>query len=149
MKRNLVKEEQLTGKVGYVMTVARTLLRAPFAEIEVDTPYFSGKVEVLCLKDPLYDLIIGNIPGARAPDDPEKDWGVDSSIVAQKQTKLSTETKPCDSAEVLEQLAVAKRQIVELQNQVFSLSSRIESKEKPEKRQEKKDNSEVVAIQMS
>ena len=38
VKRELVTEEQLTGKVGYVMTVARTLLKVSFANVEVSTP---------------------------------------------------------------------------------------------------------------
>ena len=37
VKKNLVKEEQLTGKVGYVMTLARTILKALFAIVEVST----------------------------------------------------------------------------------------------------------------
>ena len=76
VKRELVAEEQLTGKVGYIMTVARTFLKAPFANVEISTPYYSGTVEALCLRDPLYQLIIGNIPGARAPDDPDETWCV-------------------------------------------------------------------------
>ena len=72
VKRELVAEEQLTGKVGYIMTVARTLLKDPFANVEINTPYFSGTVEALCLRDPLHQLIIDNIPGARAPDDPDE-----------------------------------------------------------------------------
>ncbi|KAL1444103.1 hypothetical protein MTO96_045672, partial [Rhipicephalus appendiculatus] len=43
----------------------------PEAKIEVETPYFSGKVNALCTTTPLFDLIIGNIDGARGPDDPE------------------------------------------------------------------------------
>ena len=58
VKRELVAEEQLTGKVGYIMTVARTLLKAPFANVKINTPYFSGTVKALCLRDPLYPLII-------------------------------------------------------------------------------------------
>ena len=47
VKRKLVAEEQLTGKVGYIMTVARTLLKASFANVEISTPYYSGTVEAL------------------------------------------------------------------------------------------------------
>ena len=63
-----------------------------------------------------------------------------------KPNKVKSETKPCDSAEFLDQLTVAKKQIVELQNQVFSLSSHMENKEKSEKKKEEKDNLEVAAI---
>ena len=76
LKNELITEEQLTGKIGYVMTIARTLLKTPFANVEVSTPYHSGTVEVLCLKDLLHKLIIGNIHGARAPDNPDVSWCV-------------------------------------------------------------------------
>ena len=33
------------------------------AWIQVNTPVFSGYVQVLCLPNPIYDLVIGNIPG--------------------------------------------------------------------------------------
>ena len=48
------------------MTVDRTIKRAPMAKIEVDTPFYVGTVEALCLQDPLFDLIIGNVPRARS-----------------------------------------------------------------------------------
>ncbi|KAK7101354.1 hypothetical protein V1264_024145 [Littorina saxatilis] len=41
---------------------------------QIDTPYFTGEVEAVCLKKPLYDLLIGNIGGARRPDDPDSEW---------------------------------------------------------------------------
>ena len=36
----------------------------PTAMVELDTPYFIGKTKVLCMDDPVRDIIIGNIPGA-------------------------------------------------------------------------------------
>ena len=81
VKRKFVAEGHLTGKTGYVMMVARTLLKAPFANVEVSTPYYSGMVEPLCLKDLVYELIIENIPGARAPDDPDETWCVKAAAI--------------------------------------------------------------------
>ena len=37
------------------------------ADITVDTPYYNGKLEAVCMKRSLYNLIIGNIPGAKYP----------------------------------------------------------------------------------
>ena len=70
IRRELVDEADFTGKVGHIMTVDRTLKRVPIAKVEVDTPFYVGTVEALCLQDPLFDLIIGNVPGARRSDDP-------------------------------------------------------------------------------
>jgi hypothetical protein len=45
------------------------------AQIDIDTPYFTGRsVEAMVMKSPVYDLVVGNIPGARKADDPIKDW---------------------------------------------------------------------------
>ena len=60
VKRELVDEADFIGEVGYMMTVDRTLIKAPIARIEVDISYFNtGTVEAMCMKNPLFDLIIG------------------------------------------------------------------------------------------
>ena len=42
IKRDLFSQKKLTENEGYVMTVVRTLKKAPMARIKVDTPYFLG-----------------------------------------------------------------------------------------------------------
>ena len=46
------------------MMVNSRLEEFPVAWIQVDTPVFSGYMQALCLPNPIYDLVIGNIPGA-------------------------------------------------------------------------------------
>ena len=46
----------------------------PIAKIDIDTPYLKGQVEAQCLPDPIYDLVIGNVPGTRAANDPDPSW---------------------------------------------------------------------------
>ena len=41
------------------------------ARIHVETPYLSGDVEALCIPEAICDLVVGNVPGARNPDDPD------------------------------------------------------------------------------
>lgn len=48
-----------------------TVRKVPFARIEVDTPYHIGYVETLCMKKPVYDLILKNLPGIRDPGNPD------------------------------------------------------------------------------
>ena len=43
----------------------------PIARVETDTPFLNGVVEALCPKDVIYDVIIGNVPGAREPNNPD------------------------------------------------------------------------------
>ncbi|XP_075735579.1 uncharacterized protein LOC142776214 isoform X1 [Rhipicephalus microplus] len=71
VRRDLVRESELTGKTKPVCLIDLTVRMLPEGEIEVKTPYFSGKVTALCMTTPLYDLVIGNIDGARGPKDPE------------------------------------------------------------------------------
>ena len=68
VKRDLVKEEQLTGKVGYVMTVKRTLLKSTFCKSKSKHDLFQWNSRHFVPKNPLYELINRNILGARATD---------------------------------------------------------------------------------
>lgn len=73
VRRKLVKKAELKGSSKLVYLddgIARML---PEAWIDVDTPYFTGHLTAPCLQDPLYDLIVGNVDGARPPDDPRKE----------------------------------------------------------------------------
>ena len=42
--------------------------RTPVTEIEIETPYYTGKVKAVCVESPLYDVIIGNVPGVSHED---------------------------------------------------------------------------------
>ena len=66
VKRDLVRQDQLCGTYGYAMAFDRSVIRArTIAKIRVDTPYYVGEVNALCFREPICELIIGNIPGAR------------------------------------------------------------------------------------
>ena len=58
VRRELVKEDDFTGSMGYVMAIDRTLNEAPIAEIKVDTPYYTGVTQAICLRDSLFDLVV-------------------------------------------------------------------------------------------
>lgn len=74
IKRKFVHPDQYTGQHGYMILADNTRRRAPLARINVNTPYFRGQIEALCLPDAVYDLIIGNIDGAREPRRPRRKW---------------------------------------------------------------------------
>ena len=80
IKRESVDEADFIGKMGRIMTVDRTLKRAPMAKVKVDTPFYVGTVEALCLQDSLFDLIIGNVARARRSDDPNPEWVVVTAV---------------------------------------------------------------------
>lgn len=52
----------------------RIVRYVPEAEILVRTPYFTGKVMAKCLSNPLYDLVLGNVPMVRGVNDPDPNW---------------------------------------------------------------------------
>ena len=63
VKADLVHPSQFTGRNRKLKMVTSRLEEYPVAWIQVDTPVFSGYLQALCLPDPIYDLVIGNIPG--------------------------------------------------------------------------------------
>jgi len=67
MRRSLIPDEKLTGTEEKCILIDGTLRQTPVAKIEVETAYYSETVLVVCMKYPLYDLIVGNIQGAMDP----------------------------------------------------------------------------------
>jgi len=126
VKRKFVEENQLTGKYGYMTMVDNTIRRAPIGKIIVDTPYLRGEVEALCLPDVIYDLIIGNVPGARAPDDPDTAWQAAAATNKSEDSNPSSEQKY--SVENLSDkilTSVTRERLIELQKDDDSLTNLI------------------------
>ena len=77
IRRDLVAEEQLTGSKRVCLLADGSKVEAPIARVSIDTPYYIGEVEAWCLNNPLFELIVGNIPNVRDPADPDDDWELD------------------------------------------------------------------------
>ena len=74
VKRDLVSEDQFTGDFHVLLLIDNTARKVPIAKTDVDTPHLKGQVGAQCLPDAVYDLIVGNVPGARAADYPDPCW---------------------------------------------------------------------------
>nr|XP_018672786.1 uncharacterized protein zf(cchc)-26 isoform X2 [Ciona intestinalis] len=74
IRRSLVLDKQLTGEYQNLQGFVGRPKAAPVAIVEIDTPYYSGTLEVVCVTNLNGDLIIGNIPGARNWDSPDPNW---------------------------------------------------------------------------
>ena len=74
VRQGLVSRDQMIGTHSKCLLLDGTVRRYPVAKIDVDTPYFRGSVEALCMESPLYGLILGNISGVREPDNPDPEW---------------------------------------------------------------------------
>lgn len=63
VRQALVPREKLTGTYRPVLLMDRTLRYLPEATVFLDTPFFVGEVRAQCMRDPLYDVVLGNIKG--------------------------------------------------------------------------------------
>ena len=89
-----------------MMTVNRTLIRAPTARIEVDTPFCTETVEAICTKNPLFDVITENVPGVRKPNHPNPEWAVVAAAVTRAKARERDNPKPLKVKEMTSKMAV-------------------------------------------
>ena len=99
VKRKFVGDRQLTGKTRSMVQVRGTRVRLPVAKIHVDTPYLKGEVAALCGEEMLYDLIIGNVHGARDPEDPDLEWEEREAVETLDEKKEDRDVKSLKTAE--------------------------------------------------
>ncbi|XP_033762635.1 uncharacterized protein LOC117344094 [Pecten maximus] len=93
VRRCLVDKDSFTDRVQLCTFADGSKLEAPIVVVEVDSPYFIGTTEAWALETPLYDLIIGNIPGAFPPDKPDKEWKMKEHDVQAVETRAHVKKK--------------------------------------------------------
>ena len=71
VKNDLAGEDQFTGDFNVMLLIDNTARKVPIARIYLDTPYLKGQGEEQCLSDPIYDVIIDNVPHARDAHNPD------------------------------------------------------------------------------
>ena len=91
VRRSLVPEDKLTGQEECCILIDGTIRRTPVAEVFVDTPYYTGLTTAVCMKNPIYDLIIGNIKGAI---DPKSSPQPTQAVQTRSQTKATRGQTP-------------------------------------------------------
>ena len=72
IRADLVSPKQMTGKNQSVVLIDGTVRHFPVAEVKIDSPYLVDEIEALCIPNSLSEVVIGNVEGARDPNDP--DW---------------------------------------------------------------------------
>ena len=87
VKEKFVDKQQYTGAIVVIRLADNTFRKAPVARIHVDTPFLQGEVDAVCLPDAAYDILIGNVPGARPPSDPDPAWQETCAVTTRAQTK--------------------------------------------------------------
>ena len=130
VKRGLVSDEQLNGNEQSCMLADGSIVKMPLAEIEVDTPYLVGKIEAMCMTQPVFNLILGNIPGVRKPEDPDPEWqckirAMETSAVmtraqVEKERRVTQPLKVTEAPSVVED--VDPKRLIELQQTDITLA---------------------------
>ncbi len=91
VRKKLVPEEQMTDRVNTCVLIDGTERRFQLAQVQVDTPYFRGQVEAMVMDNPVYDFILGNVPGVRGS--PDMKWRVQGNAVTTR-AQAEKEKKP-------------------------------------------------------
>ena len=121
VKKNLVSEDQFTGDFNVMLLIDNTARKVPIARITVDTPYLKGQVEAQCLPDAIYDLIIGNVPGARPADEPDLTLQEASAVTTRSQAKKDGEVSPLKVPSYQESPISDKQKLKQMQSEDESL----------------------------
>ena len=93
VRQDLVTNGQMIGETRSYILADRTIRKAPVAAVTLDTPYFVGSCEALCMPNPVYDVIIGNIVGVRQLGDPDPNW-LNPQLKVQQGIIVGPEVKP-------------------------------------------------------
>ncbi|KAK3783845.1 hypothetical protein RRG08_031686 [Elysia crispata] len=114
VRRGLVNDDQLTGKCCLIVRIDNTVLLAEKARIQVKTPYLSGEVEALCIPEVICDLVVGNIPVARNPDDPDMTALV-GAVKTRAQARQEVRHKPLTVPDTPKHTGVDRGELIRLQ----------------------------------
>ncbi len=99
-----------------MLLIDNSIRKVPLAKINVDTPYINGKGEAQVLHEVNYDLVIGNVAGARPPGEPGPSWQETCAVTTRAQTKRDAlPLKPLKAFQVANGSAVWKKELISMQ----------------------------------
>ncbi|KAK7484344.1 hypothetical protein BaRGS_00024469 [Batillaria attramentaria] len=131
VREDLVAEDQKLQEWTTLILADGTVRIIPLAKVSVSTPYLTGEVKALCVKTPVYDLIIGNVKGARDAEDPDPEWRPETcAVTTRSQARKSDQTIPLKVASSPEAAVVDRAKLVELQKADPTLT-KLKSQTKP------------------
>ena len=90
VRQSKIDQANMTGSFETCTLADGSSIQVPVAVISIDTPYLSGTFKALCMKSPVYDVILGNVQHVRDPRNPDPEW---------KPSQVTTKVKQkvCDS----------------------------------------------------
>ena len=93
VRRSLVSDGQMLNKQSGVTLINNYKQGCPMARIYIDCPFFRGSTDALCIDDPAYDLVIGNIEGSKFPDITHFSSGVVKNKQSRKDRRKNRKVK--------------------------------------------------------
>ena len=69
VKKSLVEDHQFTGNETLCTLIDGTVMKYPLARIHINTPYYVGTIDVMCMDRPIYDFVLGNVYNVRSEPD--------------------------------------------------------------------------------
>ena len=111
VSRRLVEDSQLFGKCCLIVWIGNTVLLVEKAKTHVKTPYLSGDVEALCIPEAICDLVVGNVPGARNPDDPNMSVMV-GAVTTRAQARQEAVRKPLRVPDAVKHTGVDQAELI-------------------------------------
>ena len=114
VRRELVDDDQLTGKCCLIVRIDNTVLLAEKARIQVKTPYMSGEVEALCIPEVICDLVVRNVPSARNPDDPDM-TAIVGAVTTSAQARQEVRHRSLTVPDTPKYTGVDRRELIRLQ----------------------------------
>ena len=96
VRRSLVSDGQMLNKQSGVTLINNYKQRCPVARIKIDSPFFRGTTDALCIDDPAHDLVIGNIEGSKFPDMTHFSSGVVKNKQSRKDRRKNRKVKVAD-----------------------------------------------------
>ena len=94
VRRSLVPDNQLTGQEEQCILIDGTVRYIPGAKIHIQTPFFSGLTTAICMDNPMFDLVIGNVPGVQDVFIPQPVGQTTRGVQTERQEKATKDLTP-------------------------------------------------------
>ena len=129
-----VQPQQLTGESVFLRMADASLREAQCAVVSVCSPFYNGTTKVAVMEKTIYDLLVGNVDGARPADQPLDNWK-DCAVTTRGQAaKEKAGDKPLVIDSMATPLSLGKDQLVKLQKDDSTLERFFNSQEVKEKK---------------
>ena len=92
-------------------------------------PYYMEVTQAICLRDPLFNLVIGNIPGAQNVDDPVPSVETCAAAVTRAQAQNDITIKPLVTKDTTAQTSITENELAKLQQEDTTLGKYVDLKD--------------------